>query len=138
MSQFIDSMHVCRSRTGGAAENTSWDPGLTLENPSWDDVENAVQRLDQTHYTAVELHRSGDEPEQVFCVIGGAGQWYLVDSKLRWEFDDPNGGEEFVMIWVDKDMECKRRHLLTDQEEVLRITKRFYETGSFHDLDAVE
>jgi hypothetical protein len=131
MSQFIDSMHFHRShRLVG--------PSVTVPSPSWNDVENAIRQLDGRAYTAVELHRSGDEPSETFLVTGGAGRWYLGDSVLRWQFEGGNGGEESVVIWAEMDFECKLRNLLTDEEKVLRIAKRFYETGSYEDLDEVE
>jgi hypothetical protein len=130
MSRFIDLMTAARAN---APDQPPW-PRETVENPTWDQVEHAIRRLDQVRYTAVELHRIGDRPEEEFCIIGGAGQWYIVDSVLRFEYDDPSKGDDRVSIWKDMDMECKRRNLLTDIENVVRIAKQFFKTGSYKGL----
>ncbi len=90
--------------------------------------------MDQIQYTAVQLHRTGDSPEEVFCVIGGAGQWYMGDSVLRWEFENPSAGEDEVTLWADMDFSCKMRNVCTDIEKVVAIAKRFFETGNYESL----
>ena len=130
MEQFIDSMNVIRSQV-------LVGPSVTIENPSWDDVEGAISKLDGNRNTAVELHRYGDEPWKTFLIVGGAGRWYMGDSVLRWEFDNQAGSEDLVGIWSDMDFECKARNLLTDEKRVLRIAKRYYETGSYEGLGSV-
>jgi hypothetical protein len=130
MSRFIDLMTAHRAN---APEEPSW-PHETIENPTWDQVEHAIRRLDKVRYTAVQLHRAGDCSEEEFCIVGGAGQWYMVDSVLRWEYYDSSGGDERVVIWKDMDMECKQGNLLTDIEKVVRIAELFFETGSYDGL----
>ena len=127
-------MHVVCSRKASKIDVAESHAAHTVQDPTWKDIENAIRNMDPDRFPAVQLHRSGDAPEELFCVIGGAGKWYLVDSVLRWEFSDPNGSEELVLIWEDEDMECKQRNLLSEQARVLRITKRFYDTGSFDEL----
>ena len=74
-----------------------------------------------------------------FCVCGGAGRWALFQFMGDWQYEDSSGGEREVRLWdSDQGYYCLEKNVLTDIEKVLRITKAFYESGSYAALDDVQ
>ncbi|AGZ39043.1 hypothetical protein AFR_03770 [Actinoplanes friuliensis DSM 7358] len=105
-------------------------------SPSWPDVVTAIERMDDFCYPIVQLNCTADEEDEtIFNVIGGDGSYALFHQMGEWEYTDPNGSDEEVRLWQsDQGYFCKRRNVLTDLDEVLRLTRIFYETGSYESL----
>lgn len=116
-----------------------WD-SQQIDSPPWADVEAAVRRMDNFCFPWVMLNTTDDdEDEDVFNVMGGSGRWALFQIMGDWQYEDPAGGEAEVRLWdSDQGYFCKEKNVLTDVEKVLRITRAYYDTGSYDALDAVE
>lgn len=113
-----------------------------IESPTWADVEAAIRRMDNYCFPVVWLNcdedDNEDESEDIFCVIGGDGRWTLFRFMGEWNYEDPNGGDGEVRLWEsDQGCFCRERNVITEAEKVLRITKKYYETGTYDNLDDV-
>ena len=116
-----------------------WDTEQT-DSPSWESVEAAVRRMDNYCFPIVELNRAeSDEDQNMFNICGGAGRWALFHIMGDWQYENPAGSEDEVRLWdSDQGYYCKEKNVLTDVEKVLRITKAFYDTGTYEGLDDVQ
>jgi hypothetical protein len=80
-----------------------------------------------------------DEGEDAFNICGGDGRWALFRMMGGWQYEEPGGGEGEVRLWEsDQGYYCQEKNVLTNVEKVLRITKAFYETGSYEQLDSLK
>jgi hypothetical protein len=120
-------------------DRPGWDDEQ-IQSPPWHEVEAAIRRMDNYCYPIVQLNCTEfDDDEDIFNVIGGDGRWALFQMAGDWRYEDPAGGADDVRLWdSDQGYFCQQRHLITDVEKVLRITKAFYESGSCERLDEVE
>jgi hypothetical protein len=67
------------------------------------------------------------------------GAWALFHIMGEWQYEDPAGGDGEVRLWEsDQGYFCRGKNVLADIEKVLRITKAFYDTGSYDELNAVQ
>ena len=115
-----------------------WD-AERIDSPSWKEVEAAVRRMDNYCFPIVQLNTiESDENEGLFNICGGAGRWALFQIMGDWQYESPAGGEGQVRLWdSDQGYHCKEKNILADIEKVLRITKNFYDTGSYEGLNHV-
>ncbi len=134
MSAPIHHMTVIRYYRDGR----HWDTEQ-ITAPSWNDVETAIRRMDNYCFPIVQLNTTeNEEDEDIFNVCGGAGRWALFHMLGDWQYEDPAGGDGAVRLWdSDQGYYCEEKNVLTDVEKVLRITKAFYDTGSYVSLDRV-
>lgn len=112
-----------------------------VSSPAWSVVESAIRQMDNYCRPLVYLFTGETVDDgEVFAVCGGDGRWALFDFNYGgWQYEDPEGGDEEVRLWdSDQGYVCCEKNVLTDIEKVLRITKHFYETASFDELDLVE
>lgn len=55
-----------------------------------------------------------------------------------WQYEEPEGSDREVRLWdSDQGYFCREKNVLTDIEKVLRITRAFFETGTYAELDCV-
>jgi hypothetical protein len=115
-----------------------WDCQEVL-SPKWSDVEAAIRQMDNYCFPIVQLNcTEREDDEGIFNVIGGDGRWALFHMMGEWQYDDASGGNGEVRLWdSDQGYFCKECNVLTDVEKVLRVTKAFYDTGSYDHLDEV-
>src|SRR4051812_5586680 len=115
-----------------------WDVE-TVGDPTWNDVEAAIRRMDNFCFPIVELKLTADEDSPTdFDVVGGAGRWALHNIMGRWKYTDLAGSNDEVRLWdSDQGYYCQERNVLTDVEKLLRIVRAYYETGSYEELDLV-
>lgn len=115
-----------------------WDD-QKVRSPNWSDVEAAIRQMDSYCFPIVQLNCTEfEDDEGVFNVIGGDGRWALFHMMGEWQYDDGSGRNGDVELWdSDQGYFCQESNVLTDVEKVLRITKQFYETGSYDLLDDV-
>jgi len=94
--------------------------------------------MDNYCFPIVELNTGeSDENENLFNICGGAGQWALFQIMGDWQYEDPAGGEGEIRLWdSDQGYYCKEKNVLTDIEKVLRITKGYYDTGTYEGLSS--
>lgn len=114
-----------------------WDSEDIL-SPEWPQVEAAIRRMDNYCYPIVELNRTEyEDDEDIFNIIGGNGRWVLFHMMDDWQYEDPNGSDKEVRLWdSDQGYFCKERNVITDIEKVLRITKEFFDSGSYKNLNS--
>ena len=80
-----------------------------------------------------------DDDEDMFNVIGGKGRYAMFHMMGEWQYVDDRRSGDAVHLWEsDQGYDCKENNICPDIEKVLRLTKRFYVTGSYADLDTVE
>lgn len=110
-----------------------------VRSPSWSQVEDAIRRMDNYCFPIVQLNCTEHEDDEgIFNVIGGNGRWALFHMMGEWQYEDPSGGSGEVRLWDrDQGYFCQDRNVITDVEKVLRVTKAFYNTGSYDHLDEV-
>jgi hypothetical protein len=111
-----------------------------IASPAWHDVESAVRRMENFCFPFVQLHRTEfDDADDTLYIIGGDGRYAMSHMMGEWQYVDETRGDAPVHLWEsDQGYECLERNIATDVEKVLRIAKRFYETGSYAQLDAIE
>lgn len=109
-------------------------------SPTWEAVEAAVRRMDNFCFPIVQLHCTEfHDDEDMFNIIGGGDQYAMFHMMGEWQYVDESRGDGAVHLWEsDQGYDCKERNVVTDVEKVLRIAKRFYDTGSYAQLDSVE
>lgn len=107
--------------------------------PTFEQVEHAIRRMDNYCFPIVELFLTKEEEDvETFLIIGGNGPYALAELFGRWAYENPDGSDAEVTLWdSDQGYECMEKNLIYDVEDVLKIVKRFYETGSYDDLYAV-
>jgi len=109
--------------------------------PSWSDVEAAVRRMDNYCFPIVHLNTTEDEEEEsIFNIVGGDGRWALFQMMGEWKYTDREYQGEIDEEWLwesDQGYCCETNELLTDVEKVLRIVRKYYDTGSYDELDTV-
>jgi hypothetical protein len=110
-----------------------------IADPTWPQVEAAIRRMDNFCFPVVQLNCTDDDGDEgIFNVIGGDGRWALFQLVGDWMYDDPSRGDGEVRLWEsDQGYYCLERNVLTDVEKVLRITKEFFDTGSYDRLDEI-
>jgi hypothetical protein len=108
--------------------------------PSWSDAERAIRRMDNYCFPIVQLNTTDDEEDEgIFNICGGDGRWALFHRMGDWQYEEPGGSEHEVRLWdSDQGYFCREKNVLTDIEKVLRITKKFIETGSYATLESVQ
>jgi hypothetical protein len=86
------------------------------------------------------LHRTGfDDDDDVFNIVGGSGRYAMFHMMGEWQYEDEACGDGTVHLWEsDQGYECAERNVATDVESVLRLARRFYETGDYAQLDSAK
>jgi len=109
-----------------------WTPD-DYESPTWEQVEQAIRRMDDYCFPFVTLNPTGyeDEDDQLW-IVGGDGRWTLFQSMGEWWYENPAGTDEDITLWQsDQGCYCKQKNLIHDVEQVIRFAKVYYETASF-------
>ena len=135
MSVSIHQMTVIRYYRDGR----HWDTEC-ITTPAWSDVEAAIRRMDNYCFPIVQLNTTkNEEAQDIFNICGGAGRWALFHLMGDWQYEQPGGGEGEVQLWEsDQGYFCREKNILTDIDRVLRITRAFYDTGSYGSLNTVQ
>ena len=121
-------------------DDDPWDVKV-INNPLWEDVVAAIKQMDNFYFPIVQLHidirEEGEEDD--LNIIGGNGRYSLFHFMGEWRYEDPEGNDKDARLWdSDQGYFCKEKNIITGINKVLRITKVFYETGSYENLDDVE
>ena len=83
-----------------------WESHKVL-NPCWDDIENAIVRLDQFEHPFLHMWASPDENQHnyddsdVLEIMGGDGAWWLAgtfDGYFQRRLDYPDNGEDEIVV----------------------------------------
>ena len=111
-------------------------------NPTWDEIESAIRRLDRFRYPFVWLWETEDESQQcvdgtgqLLEVMGGEGVWWLAGSfggYFQRRLDYPERGEEEVTVWTsDQGYSDAERHMCRDLGVVIRAARYYADHGDF-------
>ena len=111
-------------------------------NPEWDEIENAIRRLNCFEYPSAWLWTTEDEADQsidgtgqLLEVMGGNGVYWLAGSfegYFQRRLDYPEQGDGEVDIWTsDQGFADSKRHTCADIESVLHAARYYYEHGGF-------
>jgi hypothetical protein len=111
-------------------------------NPSWDEIDHAIRRLDRFCYPFAWLWATEDERKQTIDgtgelleVVGGEGVYWLacsMDGYFQRRIDYPERGEAEVAVWTsDQGLSDAERHICRDLEAVIRAARYYCEHGGF-------
>ena len=107
------------------------DVGITIENPSWDEVKLLIQDFNGETKTLVTF---GDYDEGYYMAIGGGCSQYILylsfdDEGRILELIDPNGSDKgFVELVVGGQAGRFSENMCVSQERIIIAAKTFYET----------
>jgi hypothetical protein len=113
---------------------------VEIRSPDWEDVSAAIRQMDDNEYPLVEMSWAnmddGDVDEESLHIVGGGASGFAMTNFTgEWRFEDPDGGDEEVRLWQsDQGYFCKRRNIIADVDVVLKITKVYFETGSYDEV----
>jgi hypothetical protein len=106
-----------------------------ITNPSWEEIETALVRLDRCLFPFVWLYRDRDAAEDdvpQFEVLGGDGAYVVAirpNGSELW-LRNPFGGPEDVDVWLsDQGASFPASQVCGSLAEVLRVTRYFYLFG---------
>ena len=126
-------------------DDRPWDVEL-VKNPTWEAVESAIRQMDNYGFPIVllsllEFDDGADvfNDEDCFNIIGAADKCALFHMTGDWRYEDPDGSTADVRLWEsDQGYYCQERNVIRDIEKALRIVKKYYDSGSYEELDAVK
>ena len=112
-----------------------------VPNPSWDEVEQAIRRLDRFEYPHVLLWAAEDQGKhnydegELFEILGGKGAYWLAgtfDGFFQRRLDYAEQGEAEVTVWTsDQGFTTVERHVSHDIEAVIGAARYYYDHGGF-------
>jgi len=103
----------------------------TEENPTWQDIEAAIRRLDRDQFPFIYLFRDpeaskSDVPD--FTVMGGDKAYVFGPEETL--FYDETHADTKIAVWLsDQGASFSDKQVCHDLEVVLRATRLFSETG---------
>lgn len=112
---------------------------MEVESPSWEDIAAAIRRMDDNEYPVVQLSwedvETCCEDESSFNIFGGVACGFALSEMNGWRLEDPNGSDEEVRLWQsDQGYFCERKNLIVEIELVLKLTRIYFETGSYDEV----
>jgi hypothetical protein len=121
---------------------SAWDwKSHKIANPSWDEIEHAIRRLDCHEHPWLFLWATQDETKQnhndgeLLEIMGGKGSYWIAgtfDGYFQRRLDCPDKGEQEVAVWTsDQGFADAERHICRDVELVLNAAKFYYNHGGF-------
>lgn len=111
----------------------------TVTNPSWQQVEKAVSKMDNYCFPIVQIGCGlADDDDDSFNIVGGDGRFAIFHFMGDWQFEDDSGDNTEVRLWEsDQGYYCQESNVIKDLDLALRVTKQYFETGSYENLDRV-
>jgi hypothetical protein len=119
-----------------AKDGQSWHSHDIID-PSWQEVESAIRRLDKYCYPFIWLSlqkEKADDPD--FSVIGGKGEYWFAGSVEGYDhrryFNENGDPEKEVWVWEsDQGSSDYEPFICRDLAIVLKATHYFCEHGKF-------
>lgn len=114
----------------------------TIINPQWNDIVQAINKLDRDQFPFIWLFSDADAAEDDYpdlSIMGGQGSYLLEgysDDNYKIYFDEHNN-DEIVDIWTsDQGYSISSKNLCHNIEQTLKVVKYFFDHGAFHpDVD---
>ena len=112
---------------------------IDCTNPSWEEMENAVRRLERFRYPFIWFYRSSSAPENAlpdFEVMGGDGA-YVVGANTPDATDHRivrfgSKSAKQIDVWLsDQGATFEEGLVCDDVDVVLEMLRRFHESGTF-------
>jgi hypothetical protein len=113
--------------------------GGVFPNPTWEQVETSIRTQDRITHPLTRLRLDPDQEEPALDILGGNGRFVLMELGGKWQYYDPSAaGDEELPVWTsDQGYQALPCDICFDIERVVRIARRFFDTGSFESLDEV-
>jgi hypothetical protein len=110
--------------------------GEVIDDPSWEQVERSIREMDGHTHPLVRLWAGEPWKRSGLEIIGGLGKYTLREVGDGWVYYDPGGADEDVLVQTSGGGHRAAGYFVcTDVERVLRIARRFCETGAAGDAD---
>ena len=113
-----------------------------VPDPSWDEIEHAIRRLDRHEHPWVFLWATRDETRQnhndgeLLEIVGGNKAYWIAgtfNGYFQRRLDHPDNGEEDVQVWTsDQGFADSKRHICDDVELVLNAARFYFNHGGFY------
>lgn len=118
---------------------SQWERGTVrneiVANPSWDQVEAAVRRLDNDTFNDLYLQPDADNSETYLCVGGGAGRYVLAGVLAGDRFptliDPTRPADPTELIRVGGQEGDYPANVVHDLDTTLQAVRAFWASGSF-------
>jgi len=110
-----------------------------LPNPTWEQVEASIRAQDGYTHPLTRLRLDPHQDEPALDILGGKGRFVLWELCGQWQYHDASAtGNEELPVWTsDQGYRALPCNICSDIERVVRIARRFFETGSFESLDTI-
>ncbi len=112
---------------------------IQTRQPNWLDIETAIRRLDRDEWPFLWLHTEeppeADFPNNMFCVMGGRGEYDLCLYRDEHEihYQNANRNDEIIPIWEsDQGLDACLKNLCNDLPLVLELTRWFVDREELH------
>jgi hypothetical protein len=127
--QGVTALEILPHSAEGAPLTGEW-----VDAPSWEQVECSIRGLDGHAHPLVRLWAGQPREAPGLEIIGGGGKYALREVGSGWVYYDPNGADEEVEVQTSGAGHRRAGYYVcTDVERVLRIARRFFESGSAGD-----
>ncbi len=116
------------------ANGGTWKTKRT-PNPTLEDIETAVRRLDRFHYPYLYLYHDANAAEDAppeFTVMGGMGEYTMFSGFNGDElfYYDPGRNDEEIEVWQsDQGFTCAAKNCCNSLVAVIGITRYFCKRG---------
>jgi len=128
---FINLMQITVYETDGWTNRTE-----QVQNPTWEQIDHSIRRLDKFRYPFVLLYRDtqveeSDQPD--FCVMGGGRDSVVsgMDRRICFRGQDPE--IESIEVWTSDQGSSELPDFVCHEIEiVLKATRYFFERGKLY------
>jgi hypothetical protein len=132
-------MQVCVLGTYGYREPSDTEWNDLLSNPSWEDIEAALRRLNAEEYEGVLLHlndhRAGEPATDYLGVFGGPAGYLVLWTRpgakgaVLVDSTQPKGQEPVPVAQHDQGIWVSPRQVCRDLELIVQVARYFADTG---------
>jgi hypothetical protein len=107
-----------------------------VKNPTWNEIENIIRKLDRFHNPLIILDLTDNEDENMMMITGGNELYHIsvqVNS-IFWVLFFENKSSEIKQVWEsDQGFECEDFYLIEDLKDILKIAKYYFEFNKMHE-----
>lgn len=115
--------------------NSEWHY-VEITQPTWEEIESAIRRLNRDEWPVVYLHselptQQDQSTENMLFVVGGLGEYQLClyRDNQHTLFTDPSRSLEPVQIYESNQADTAKYRLCNDIYRVLELVRFFALTG---------